>query len=85
MANHAGGYMLNEVLGMLEEESFFANLGAEKTQRFIKRVVDLGYDQDCLSYEILDGVGPRLGICVMCCRPREDLDDGACPSCLALL
>ena len=83
MANHAGGYMLNEVLGMLEEESFFANLGAEKTQQFIKRVVDLGYDEDCRSYEILDGIGPRLGICVMCCRRREDLDDGICPSCLA--
>lgn len=85
MANHSGAYMLNGVLCMLEEESFFATLGAEKTQRFIKRVVDLGYNDDCQSYEILHGVGPRLGICIMCSRPNDDLEDGECPSCRAPL
>ena len=81
MANHQGAYMLNGVLRMLEEESFFATLGPEKTERFIKRVVDLGYDDDCQSYEILRGIGPRLGICIMCSRPNDDLKNGECPSC----
>ena len=82
MSNHAGAYMLNEVLGMLEEESFFATLGRDKTEQFIKRVVYVGERDDCQRYEILDGIGQRLGICVMCCRRRDDLDDGGvCQSC----
>ena len=81
MANHQGAYMLNEVLCMLEKESFFATLGPEKAQQFIKRVVDRGYRVDCQSYEILDGIGPRLGICIMCCDRRDDLDNGVCAPC----
>ena len=81
MANHQGAYMLNEVLGLLEEESFYATLGPERTQRFIKRVVDLGFRDDCQSYEILHGIGERLGICMMCCRSRDGLESGVCPSC----
>ena len=65
MANHAGAHMLNDVLCLLEEESFFATLGPEKTEKFIRRVADLGFYQDCQSYEILNGIGPRLGIYVM--------------------
>ena len=81
MANHAGAHMLNNVLCMLEEESFFTTLGPEKTQQFIGRVVDLGFDDDCQSYEILNGIGPRLGICIMCSRRRDGLDNGVCPDC----
>ena len=81
MANHGGAYMLNEVLCMLEEESFFATLGPERTQRFIKRVADIGHDDDCPSDEILRDIGPRLGICTICCRRRDDLDDGMCAAC----
>lgn len=43
MANHHGAYMLNEVLCALEEEAFFTTLGPERTQKFIKRIVNLGY------------------------------------------
>ena len=81
MANHQGAYMLNNVLRMLEGESFFATLGPEKTQQFIKRVVDLGYRDDCQSYEILDGIGPHLGICVVCSCRSDDLEDGRCSDC----
>ena len=82
MANHHGAYMLNEVLCALEEEAFFTTLGPERTQKFIKRIVDLGYDGDCQSYEILDRIGPRLGICVMCSRRQDGLDDyGVCSDC----
>ena len=81
MANHAGAHMLNDVLCLLEEESFFATLGPEKTEKFIRRVADLGFDQDCQSYEILNGIGPRLGICIMCSCRGDDLHNGVCPDC----
>lgn len=73
--------MVNEVLGLLEDESFFSTIGPERTYQFIQRVVRLADRGDCLSYEILDGIGERLGICVMCCQRRDDLEDGACSSC----
>ena len=47
MSNHTGAYLLNEVFGMLEEESFFATLGTDKTEQFIERVVYAGERDDC--------------------------------------
>ena len=81
MSNHQGGHMLNKVLNLLEDESFFDTIGPERTERFIKRVVYFGWHDDCNSYEILDGIGPRLGICIMCSNRRDGLEDGECPLC----
>ena len=38
MSNHSGSYMLNSLLTMIERESFFSDIGPEKTAEFIEHV-----------------------------------------------
>lgn len=81
MANHVGGYMLNAVLKKLEAESILEGLGVEEAQRLTVDVVRIGLDYDCREYEILEGIGQRLGICFNCLKPREELRGGLCARC----
>lgn len=38
MSNHSGSYMLNSLLTMIERESFFSDIGPEKTAEFIDHI-----------------------------------------------
>jgi hypothetical protein len=79
MSNHAGSYFLNAILMLLEEYSYFKNLGSAKTLEFINEAIKLC--PDCNNGEILDEIGERLGICYMCVEYAKELEDGICPSC----
>ena len=83
MSNHSGSYMLNSMLVMLERESFFAEIGPEKTTEFFRHLCALSWDYDCNPGEIMDGIGELLAICDECFTPSEDLDRGRCASCRA--
>ena len=82
MSNHSGSYMLNSMLIMLERESFFSEIGPEKTEEFFRHLYALSWDYDCNPGEILDGIGERLAICDACFALSE-LDHGRCASCRA--
>ncbi len=73
--------MLNSLLVMLERESYFSEIGPDKTTEFVVHIVGLARDYDGNPGEVLDGIGERLGICYECCGRSDDLDDGACVSC----
>ena len=81
MSNHSGSYMLNSLLTMIERESFFSDIGPEKTAEFMFHIRRLVLDHDGNSGEVLDGIGERLGICYQCFRQSDELDDGECSSC----
>ena len=81
MSNHSGSYMLNEVLQLIEKESVFEFWGRTRTQDIIRKIVRIGYDYDCNSGEILEGIGVRLGICYCCCENAVEFQKGLCESC----
>jgi hypothetical protein len=81
MSNHSGSHLLNSLLVMLERESYFAEIGPDKTTEFVAHVVGLARRHDGNPGEVLDGIGARLGICYQCCRRSDDLVYGACVSC----
>jgi recombinational DNA repair protein RecR len=81
MSNHAGSYLLNEVLRLLEERGVFTQLGRKEAQRLVLDIVQLSHHYDCNSGEILDEIGQRVGICSWCLAARSDLVDGVCVSC----
>jgi hypothetical protein len=82
MSNHAGSYLLCEVLELLDREQVFDQLGRPKAQRLVADIVRLaqkGYD--CNSGEILEGHAERLGLCSCCLSPEEPIQKGLCPRC----
>ena len=81
MSNHSGSHMLNSMLAMLERESYFSEIGPEKTEEFFRHIYALSWDYDCNRGEILHGIGERLGICDTCFRLSDELDHGRCASC----
>jgi len=81
MSNHAGSYLLNEVLQLLERRGVFDFLGKEGAQELVLEIVRLSGRYDCNPGEILDGVGERLAICPWCMSPRADLVEGICRRC----
>jgi hypothetical protein len=64
MSNHAGSYLLNQVLHLLEERGVFRQMGQEAARRLVLDIEKLSRRYDCNSGEILDGIGGRLGICL---------------------
>ncbi len=81
MSNHSGSHMLNSLLVMLERESYFSEIGPDKTTDFVDHVIRLAREHDGNPGEVLDGIGQRLGICYRCFRRSDDLDAGLCVSC----
>jgi hypothetical protein len=81
MTNHSGGYMLNEVLKLLEKESVFEFLGKVKTQNLAREIVKISDDYDCSSGEVLEDINERIGICYCCRASTEAFLDGLCESC----
>jgi hypothetical protein len=77
MSNHSGGYMLNEILKMLEEKSVFEALGEQKTRELILNTVKISRDYDCNSGEILDEIGERMGLCYCCLESATEFRSGA--------
>jgi hypothetical protein len=85
MSNHAGSYMLNEVLRMLEERGVFTQMGPAAAQKLVLDIVKRSREEyDCNSGEILDQIGARLGICSCCAKASAELVDGTCPKCRAM-
>ena len=81
MSNHSGSHMLNSLLVMLERESFFSQIGPERTTEFVSDVLGLAMGYDGNLGEVLDGIGERLGICYECRRRSDALEHGVCTSC----
>ena len=61
MSNHQGGYLLNDVIGMLQKEGVFSFLGQEKTVSLLKNIVEVArMKYDCNEGEILEDHGKEL-------------------------
>src|SRR5687768_11346440 len=82
MSNHAGGHLLNKVFHILERERVFDLLGRPRAQEVVREITQLArHRYDCNCGEILEDVGPRLGLCQCCGKPADDISEGYCPEC----
>ena len=82
MSNHSGSYLINDVFQRLEKFEVFKFLGKEKTQQLVVDIIRRADRDDCNPGEILEDIGPRLGICHYCLKPAEQFaDDGICIDC----
>jgi hypothetical protein len=81
MGNHSGGYMLNEVIGILEEAQVFQWLGEDPTRALLLKLVDIGQDYGCSNGEILEGYGERFKMCYCCLCATSDLEEDLCARC----
>lgn len=81
MSNHAGSYMLNKVLLLMEERGVFAKIGRKAAQRLVIDIVKLSDRYDCNENEILEKIGERLGICWICRTAKPELIEGMCLEC----
>ena len=81
MSHHFNSFLLNDVLIRLEADSFFADVGDERTLSFVQRALALSRHHDGNPGEVLAGVGQRLGICYYCWDRGTDLRQGICQNC----
>ena len=81
MSDHFNSFLLNDVLIRLEADSFFADIGEERTLSFVRRALALSRHYDGNPGEALAGVGQRLGICYYCWDRGADLRQGICQNC----
>ena len=83
MSHHFNSFLMNDVLIKLEEQSFFADIGEERTLRFVQDALTLSVHHDGNPGEALAGVGQRLGMCYYCWDRGTDLRQGICSDCRA--
>ena len=82
MSNHAGSYMLNRVLQILDKELIFGQIsGGGNAQDIVLEILDLSFDYDCNLGEILEGIGERLGVCNFCRRRKGEFTGEICRDC----
>ena len=83
MSDHFNSLLMNDLLIRLEEQSFFADIGEERTLRFVQDSLALSRHHDGNPGEALAGVGQRLGICYYCWDRGTDVRQGICRDCRA--
>ena len=81
MSDHFNSYLMNDVMIRLEAQSFFADIGEERTLSFVRKALALSRYHDGNPGEVLAGVGQRLGICYYCWDRGHDLRQGICSDC----
>ena len=94
MSNHSGSHLLNRLLVMLERESYFSEIGPDKTTEFVVDVVGLARDYDATparfstvsasaSVSVINAAAKRRsgrrGMCLMPRRVNRLLQD--CVTC----
>ena len=83
MSDHCNSFLMNDVMIRLEAQSFFADIGEERTLSFVQKALALSRYHDGNPGEALAGVGHRLGICYYCWERGHDLRQGICSGCRA--
>ena len=83
MSDHWNSFLMNKVMIRLEAQSFFADIGEERTLSFVRKALALSRYHDGNPGEALAGVGQRLGICYYCWDRGRDLRQGICSECRA--
>ncbi len=77
MSNHAGSYMLNEVLQYLENDhttsmghAFRSMLNKDRA-KFFDEILKIGRNYDCNAGEIMSFMGGKYGFCYCCEQNKE--------------
>jgi hypothetical protein len=82
MSNHAGSYLLAEVLEILRRHGVFDLLGPATSRQMVIEIVKRACRHyDCNPGETLEEEGAALGICCGCMAQDQELQDGLCRSC----
>jgi hypothetical protein len=82
MSNHDGGYLLNDVIGVMNEAQVFSLLGPEVSQQIMLEIINKAIQTyDCNPGEILEGYAAQFGLCACCLATTTELEDELCPEC----
>ncbi|MCB2299893.1 hypothetical protein [Clostridium tagluense] len=81
MSNHSASYMLNNILYTAKDMRIFEAIGEEKTRKFALELVKIGKRYDCNNNEILYSIGEEIGICYLCLKETDDIEEGLCKKC----
>jgi hypothetical protein len=82
MSDHAGSYMLNDILNLLNKEQVFTSFDKAKTQSLIREIIRIATrDYDCNSGEILEGLTEEFEMCYCCLKSSKNIEDGLCENC----
>ena len=76
MSDHFNSLLMNDVLIRLEEQSFFADIGEERTLRFVQDALALCRDYDGNPGEALAGIGTAPGHVLLLLGSRHGLAAG---------
>lgn len=83
MSNHAGSYLLNATIKLMDKHEVFKKIGSEETLLLIADIINLRGGFDLNPGEILEKIGEKLGICYLCIKYSEQLTEnfGVCKKC----
>ena len=77
MSSHIGGYMLDNVLQMLDKEyKFFEGKNIEEIVKIANDFSNIGCQYDCNDGKILEYISDKYNICYCCISHSDDLEDG---------
>ncbi len=82
MSNHSGGYMLNKVLWMLDEEfRFFEGKTKGEIRNVFEKFTEIGAGYDTNDGEVLQDICDKYSICYCCMKESDDIERGLCYWC----
>lgn len=83
MSNHAGSYMLNDLLSKMVEFGYFKDMNEVENKKFLTMINKLIFYNDCNLGEVFDEkLAKVLNICRYCSKYRLDInDEGYCKEC----
>jgi hypothetical protein len=82
MSNHAGSYMLNEVITILDRHQAFAGMDETALRAVMREIVEMAKNEyDCNQGEILEGVAQQFHLCYYCLADNDNPADELCPTC----
>ncbi|HIE29378.1 TPA: hypothetical protein EYP66_19075 [Candidatus Poribacteria bacterium] len=83
MSNHAGSYMLNDLLSKMVEFGYFKDMNEVENKKFLTMINKLIFYNDCNLGEVFDEkLAKVFNICRYCSKYRLDInDEGYCKEC----
>lgn len=83
MSNHAGSYMLNEAITILNRHRVFAGIDKTARRTLMREIVAMADRYDCNQGEVLAEVAAEFYLCSYCLADTDNPADELCPTCRA--
>lgn len=83
MSNHEGGYLVSDVLDILDEYKVFELLGTPQSIVLIVQIMKHGsHEYDCNTGEMIsEELSDKLSFCYYCLDQQPGIEEGLCETC----